>query len=175
MRLLVLAALLLGLAGPAFAQAAPRTIGAPQQQAHLVPSLIVLNARQARLDGQKLVLEGVAANAIVFADRPVRAAGHALTAHVVEEWSSPATGSFARTPPNATVSALSKASSSIVDAVLVLKSARLEGDRLTFDVDILEGDLAGADGPATVFLDIVSLPVTRRTGSRATWYLGTQR
>jgi len=34
-----------------------------------------------------------------------------------------------------------------------LKAPKLEGDRLTFDVDVLEGDLAGADGPASVFID----------------------
>ena len=41
----------------------------------MVPSLIVLNAGGARLDGQVLTLDHVASNAIVFADRPVRAAG----------------------------------------------------------------------------------------------------
>ena len=62
---------------------------------------------RARLDGQVLTLDHVASNAIVFADRPVRAAGHALTQHVLEEW---ATGndSFASDPPNATVSVFGK-------------------------------------------------------------------
>ena len=36
---------------------------------------------------------------------------------------------------------------------VVLKTAKLEGDRLTFDVDVLEGDLAGGDGPAALFID----------------------
>ena len=36
---------------------------------------------------------------------------------------------------------------------MVLKLPKLEGDRLTFDVDVLEGELAGADGPASVFID----------------------
>ncbi len=38
------------------------------------------------------------------------------------------------------------------------KSPKLEGDRLTFDVDVLEGDLAGGDGGASVFMDLVNLP-----------------
>ena len=38
------------------------------------------------------------------------------------------------------------------DAVVVLKTAKLEGDRLTFDVDVLEGDLSGGDGPAALFM-----------------------
>jgi hypothetical protein len=31
---------------------------------------------------------------------------------------------------------------------------------LTFDVRVLEGDLASADGPVSVFVDIVGLPFT---------------
>src|SRR4029078_12609232 len=44
-----------------------------------VPSLAVLNSDGAKLEGGKLVLSGVSTNAIVFADRPVRAAGHVAT------------------------------------------------------------------------------------------------
>jgi hypothetical protein len=35
---------------------------------------------------------------------------------------------------------------------VVLKSPNLEGERLTFDVEVLEGDLNGADGAAAVFI-----------------------
>ena len=121
--------------------------------------------------GGKLVLEGVSPNAIIFADRPVRSAGHALTAHLLEEWSG--NDSFAKTPPNATVSVLMKAKAAVVDAVVVLKSPKLEGDKLTFDVDVLEGDLAGGDGAASVFMDIINLPIARRTSHRGAWYHGT--
>ena len=109
--------------------------------------MIVLNAQGAKLAGQKLTLDGISPNAIVFADRPVRSAGHALTAHLLEEWSINAPDSFAKDPPNATVSVLNKAKAGVADAVVVLKSPKLEGDRLTFDVDVLEGDLAGATVP----------------------------
>ena len=50
-----------------------------------VPSLIVLNAHGVTLQGSTLTLLGVASNAIICADRPVRSAGHALTAHLLEE------------------------------------------------------------------------------------------
>src|SRR5215831_1053347 len=143
----------------------------------VVPSLIVLNARGASLQGQQLTLVGVSPNSIVFADRPVRSAGHVLTTHLLEEW---ATGSdsFAKDPPNATVSVFSKDGSGVRDAVVVLKTPNLSGDRLTFDVQVLEGDLTGADGPASVFIDIIGMPwtplsfagVMRRTARRAAWY-----
>lgn len=152
-------------------QTGPKTIGRPKAPV-LVPSMIVLNARGATLKDKKLVLDGVSPNAIVFADRPVRAAGHALTSHVVEEWSDKAPDSFAKLPPNATVSVFNKAKAGVVDAVVVLKSPRLEGDRLTFDVDVLEGDLAGGDGAVSVFMDIINLPPARRTAHRGAWYAG---
>ena len=152
---------------PTSATSAPKVIGKPQAP-RVVPSMIVLNAKGAKLENGKLVLDGIAPNAIVFADRPVRSAGHALTAHLLEEWS--AGDSFGKTPPNATVSVLMKAKAAVVDAVVVLKSPKLEGDRLTFDVDVLEGDLVGGDGAASVFLDLINLPVARRTGHRAAWY-----
>lgn len=155
-----------------------KSIGRPStHNAEVVPSLIVLNSRGATLQGGKLVLTGVASNSIIFADRPVRSAGHALTAHLIEEWGS-GSDSFGKDPPNATVSAFSKDGSVIRDAVVVLKSPKLEADKLTFDVDVLEGELAGADGPASVFIDIIGLPFTplsyagvaRRTAYRSAWY-----
>ncbi len=162
---------------PAAAQTAAQTTspGAPKvigqaQQPRVVPSMIVLNAKGANLGGGTLVLEGVSPNAIIFADRPVRSAGHALTAHLLEEWSG--NESFAKTPPNATVSVMMKAKAAVVDAVVVLKSPKLEGDKLTFDVDVLEGDLAGGDGAVSVFMDIVNLPLARRTSHRGAWYHG---
>ncbi len=179
---LLAASTLLGLPGVADAQttAAPqsaplpaKTVGQPQQP-QIVPSMIVLNARGAKLMEQKLTLEGISPNAIVFADRPIRSAGHALTKHLLEEWSSAAPDSFAKDPPNATVSVLDKAKGEVVDAVMVLKSPKLEGDRLTFDVEVIEGSLAGGDGAVSVFLDIINLPMARRTSHRSAWYAGAQ-
>lgn len=147
---------------PALAQSTPstpphvplaKTIG--EAGPGIVPSLIVINAGGASLQGGKLTLTGVAPNSIVFADRPVRAAGHSLTAHLLEEWSpgNNSDESFAKDPPNATISVFSKDGSKIRDAVVVLKTAKLDGDRLTFDVDVLEGELTGGDGPAALFID----------------------
>ena len=82
-----------------------KTIG--QARPEVVPSLLVFNARGADLQSDKLVLNGISLNTIVFADRPVRAAGHDLTKHIVEDWAKGA-NNFAKDPPNATVSAFTK-------------------------------------------------------------------
>ena len=166
--LLVLAALLAASTG-ALGQTSTKTIGTPQQP-QIVPSMIVLNAKAATLAGHTLTLDGVSANAIVFADRPVRAAGHALTAHLLEEWSAAAPDSFAKDPPNATVSVLDKASGTVADMVVVLRAPKLDGDKLSFDVAPIDGDLGRANGPATLFIDLVNLPMVRRTAHRAAWY-----
>jgi hypothetical protein len=172
MRFMILAlAAVMGLSAGAAAQtqAPAKTIGTPQQP-QIVPSMIVLNAKGAKITGRTLTLDGVSPNAIVFADRPVRAAGHALTAHLLEEWSDRAPDSFAKDPPNATVSVLNRANAGIADIVAVLKAPKLDGDTLTFEIVPIEGDLGQADGPATVFIDIINLPMARRTAHRAAWY-----
>ncbi len=161
-------------------QAEPKTIGVPSNtKPEIVPSLIVMNSQSATLAGDKLTLMGVSPNVIIFADRPVRSAGHALTKHFLEEWD-PVMGadSFAKDPPNATVSAFNKEASTVKDAVVELTSPKLEGANLTYTVKVLEGDLAGTDGPASVFIDIVGMPRTpmsfagaaRRTAYRGAFY-----
>src|SRR4029077_4558757 len=123
----------------------------------MVPSLFVMNAHGASLQGQTVTLAGVSPASIVFADRPVRAAGHLPTDALLEEWT---TGDFAKDAPNATVSVLSKDGLSAHVVVVELKGPHPDGFLLPFDVGVLEGDLAGADGPASVFVDIIGLPFT---------------
>ena len=154
------------------------TIGQPKSDPQAIyPSLFVINADGATLQGDLLTLTGVSMNSIVFADRPVRAAGHVSTQAIVDEWS-PGQNSFDAVPPNATVSVFSSGSDEVKDAVVVLKEPKLEGDKLTFQVDVLEGDLGQGDGAAAVFIDIIGMPWTplsyagcaRRMTRRAIWY-----
>jgi hypothetical protein len=180
-------ALTAGLCGPgmALAQTAPapsslKTIGTPASAAkpEIVPSLFVLNSRGATLQGDTLTLTGVMPHSIIFADRPVRSAGHQLTADIIAEWGS-GDDSFTKNPPNATISVFGK-DGSVKDAVVVLKSPKLEGDKLTFNVQTLEGDIAGGDGGAALFIDIIGRPFTpmscagvaRRSAFRGAMYAG---
>src|SRR5260221_10272123 len=177
--IVVVAATLCGV-GAAIAQNAPashgmKTIGATAAAAkpEIVPSLFVFNSRGATLQGETLILSGVSPSSIVFADRPVRSAGHQPTADVIAEWGS-GDDSFAKNPPNATVSVFSK-DGTVKDAVVVLKSPKLEGDKLTFNVQTLEGDLTGGDGGAALFIDIIGRPLTPMSFAgvgRGTMYAG---
>jgi hypothetical protein len=59
-------------------------------------------------------------------------------------------------------------------------SPKVDGGKLTFDVDVLEGDFDGADGPGAVVIDIIGRPraplayggVVRRTMRRGAYYAG---
>jgi hypothetical protein len=155
------AALLALLASP-IAASAEDAISAPgakmigqtskPQNSDMIPSLAVINSRGATLQGNVLTMTGVGSNSIVFADRPFRAAGHVLTKHFLKEWDE-GSDSFAKDPPNATISVLSGEGDAVEDAVVVLKSPKLEGDTLTFQVSVLEGGLSKANGPASLFID----------------------
>ena len=137
----------------AIAAPGQKTIGQPQStKGAMVPSLAVINSRGATLQGNVLTMTDVGSNSIVFADRPFRAVGHVLTKHFLREWDE-GSDSFAKDPPNATISVLSAEGDSVEDAVVVLKSPKLEGDKLTFDVAVLEGGLSKATGPASLFID----------------------
>ena len=129
---------------------AQKMIGAPKSE--MIPSLAVINSRGASFQGNALTMTGVSPNSIVFADRPFRAAGHVLTSHFLKEWDE-GSDSFAKDPPNATISVLGADGASVEDAVVVLKAPKLDGDKLTFEVSVLEGGLSKATGPASLFID----------------------
>jgi hypothetical protein len=149
----LVAAPLAASAQDAIAAPGQKTIGQPQSTKDaMIPSLAVINSRGATLQGNILTMTDVGLNSIVFADRPFRAAGHVLTKHFLKEWDE-GSDSFAKDPPNATISVLSAEGDSVEDAVVVLKSPKLEGDKLTFEVTVLEGGLSKATGPASLFID----------------------
>src|SRR5580704_2693248 len=149
----VLATPLAASAQDAIAAPAQKAIGQPQStKGDMIPSLAVINSRGATIQGNILTMTAVGSNAIVFADRPYRAAGHVLTKHFLKEWDE-GSDSFAKDPPNATISVLGAEGDSVEDAVVVLKAPKLEGDNLTFEVSVLEGSLSKATGPASLFID----------------------
>jgi hypothetical protein len=157
-------------AGQSLAQDAPKKPHVPLEKSigqvtptGPIPSLAVINSAGATLEGTKLVLTGVSKNSIVFADRPVRAAGHVTTAQFIMQWDE-GKDNFAIDPPNATVSILGGDGSEVNDAVVTLKTPKLEGDTLTFDVAVLEGSLNNASGPAALFIDAFAVRGPRGGG-----------
>ena len=148
---LVLAATAAGAADQTQHVPLAKTVGKVSNQAP-VPSLGVINAKGATLADGKLVLDGIAGNVIVFADRPVRAAGHEDMDLFIARWGD-GKDSFAKDPPNATISVLGGSDAGVADAVVTISNPKLDGDKLTFDAKVLEGDLKGLKGPAALFID----------------------
>ena len=109
-----------------------------------VPSLFVLNSDGATLADGKLVLTGVSPNSIVFADRPIRSAGHVMTAQFIQQWDEDK-GNFIIDPPNATVSVLGGVGSDVSDAVVTLISQLSRVQRLLFRSRCLRAHLSGRD------------------------------
>ena len=94
----------------------------------------MLNAKGATLADGKLTLTGVCPIRSSSADRPYRAAGHVNTGHFIGQWDE-GNGSFAKDPPNATISVLGRNGTDVSDAVVTLRAPKLDGDTLTFEVD----------------------------------------
>ena len=136
-----------------------------QAGASPVPSLAVLNSHGATLEGNKLTLVGVAPNTIVFSDRPARMAGHVNTAHFISEWDE-GRDSFAKDPPNATISVLGADGTTVDDAVVVLKKPKIEGENLTFEVSRARGQPCWGQGICGPLHRLV-----RRAWRRLAWRL----
>ena len=136
-----------------------------------VPSLFVLNSAGAKLEGKTLTMTGVSANSIVFADRPVRAAGHVTTEQFIMQWDEDK-DNFIKDPPNATISVLGGDGSKVEDAVVTLMKPKLDGGTLTFEVAVLEGSLSGGSGPAALFIDPGAYNYWHAPVYHGSWYAG---
>jgi hypothetical protein len=136
--------------------------------------LFVQNAKSVAFADGKLTLEGVSPATVMFADRPERIAGHMATARFVPFWSE-GKDSFLADPPNATLSFLED--ESLADAVVELQDPVLSGDDLSYRVKVLEGEIPASAGLASLFIDIIGMPLTplsfagarRRVWRRAVW------
>ena len=128
-----------------------------QEGSGMADFLFVQNARGIAYSDGKLALKGVSPVTIMFSDRPERIAGHMTTARFVPFWSE-GKDSFVKDPPNATLSFLEN--KDLADAVVVLREPTLEGEDLTYEVEILEGAIPASAGMASLFIDIIGMPLT---------------
>jgi hypothetical protein len=119
-------------------------------------AMFVQTAEEARAGDGTLTLFHVSASTVYFSDRPQRVVGHVTPRHFVDLWSE-GENSFAEDPPNAYVAFVDR--QKMVDAVVVLRDPRLTGSRLTYSIEILDGDLPPKAGPCTLFIDPVSRPM----------------
>jgi hypothetical protein len=128
------------------------------EEAHkMADFLFVQNARGITYGDGKLTLKGVNPATVMFSDRPERVAGHMSTARFVPFWGE-GKDSFLKDPPNATLSFLEN--KDMADAVVVLHDPVLEGEDLSYKVSVLEGEIPASAGAASLFIDIIGMPLT---------------
>jgi hypothetical protein len=139
--------------------------------------LFVQTAKQMSFDKatKKLTLSGVSPITLFFSDRPKRIAGNMATTAFLPFWST-GSDSFLSDPPNADLSILE--GNVLKQVVIVLKDPVLDGDNLTYTVEVLDGDLPATSQEVSVFIDIIGMPLTpvsfagvaRRSYARAVIY-----
>ena len=123
--------------------------------------LFVQNAQgvEVAADGRTLTLKGLSPTTLFFSDRPVRIAGHYLTAEYLQFWKA-GPDSFLKDPPNATLSVFEPSKDELSDVVVTLRNPRLAGGNLSYDITVISGTLPKSSGPASLFIDIIGLPFT---------------
>lgn len=106
---------------------------------------------------KKLTLINVNPITLFFSDRPERIAGNMTTKAFVPFWSE-GKNSFLSDPPNADLSILE--GNTLKQVVVVLKDPVLEGDSLTYTIEVLNDDLPKSGNNVSVFIDIIGMPLT---------------
>lgn len=123
-----------------------------------VPMLFVQTATGATLVNGKLTMKGVSPMTVYFSDRPTRVAGHLATREMIPLWSE-GKDSFLKDPPNATLSTFT-ADGKVGNVVVELKNPGLNGDQMTYDARVLQGKLPDNAEGASLFIDVVGMPLT---------------
>ena len=128
-----------------------------ENSTHEPAFLLVQSSDGFEYDGSRLTVLGTSPTTIFFSDRPDRIAGH-LPLEKAYEWGRSGDDSFLVDPPNATLSILEHGE--MGNVVVTMSNAIINGDSISFDVNVLEGDLPASGGPNTLFIDVIGRPLT---------------
>ena len=118
----------------------------------------------------QLTLKGIGPTTLYFSDRPNRITGHITSEEFFDSWGE-GDDSFASDPPNAVLSIFSE--EEVNDVVVVLQDPALVGDQMSYQVEILDGEMPAGGGASSLFIDMIGRPLTpvsvagvRRRGRR---------
>ena len=122
-----------------------------------IEALYVQSARGMSYQDGRLTLEGIAPTTILFSDRPDRITGHIPSEEFLDSWGE-GDNSFADDSPNAVLSTFTE--DEINDVVVVLSEPALDGDQMSYSVDILDGEMPEGGGASSLFIDTIGRPLT---------------
>ena len=124
-----------------------------------IEALFVQNAHGLTSGDGTITLHGVSPSTIYFADRPKREVGHMSSRTFVDLWGD-GENSFEIDPPNAALTFLEHEGRTLEDVVVTLTAPRLEGNDLTYAVDVLDGVLPEKAGATALFIDPFGRPLS---------------
>ncbi len=123
-------------------------------------ALFVQSAAAFSSEDGTVTLHDPAASTVYFSEGAQREAGHLPTRRFVELWE--ADGGFGTGNPTAVVSFVDPedGSGAPADAVVALGEPRLDGDELSYAVEVVEGELPATAGPCALFIDSLASPLS---------------
>src|SRR6266571_7371061 len=124
-----------------------------------IEALFVQSAHGLTTSNGTVTFHGLAHSTLFFADRPQRVVGHLSSKKFVSQWGD-GENSFAEDPPNAVVSFLEDGDAVPEDVTIVIRDPKLEGDTLTYKVEVLDGTLPAKAGPCSLFIDPFGRPLS---------------
>jgi len=130
-----------------------------EQQVDQIEALFVQSAHGLTTSNGTVTFHGLAHSTLFFADRPQRVVGHLSSKKFVSQWGDGET-SFAEDPPNAVVSFLEDGDATPEEVTVTIRDPQLDGDTLTYNIDILDGKLPAKAGPCALFIDPVGRPLS---------------
>ena len=124
-----------------------------------IEALFVQSAHGLTTSKGSVTFHGLAHATIFFSDRPQRVVGHLSSRKFVDQWGE-GEDSFADDPPNAVLSFLEDGDTVPEEVTKTISDPHLDGDTLTYTVDILDGMLPASSGPCSLFIDPVGRPLS---------------
>ena len=112
--------------------------------------LYVVNATGGSFDGKTITLHDVPPT-LMFSDRPNRIYGH-MTLSELLPMVKEGPDSFVENPPNAVLSTFREGELP-TEATVTMFDAGIDGENLTFTVNVLDGSIPATFGPASLFVD----------------------
>ena len=130
-----------------------------EPQVDSIEALFVHSAHGLTSSQGTVTFHGLAHATLFFSDRPQRVVGHMTSRKFVDQWGE-GEDSFAEDPPNAVLSFLEDSDTVPEEVTMTISDPQLDGDTLTYTVDILDGMLPASAGPCSLFIDPVGRPLS---------------
>ena len=124
-----------------------------------IEALFVQSAHGLTTSNGTMTLHGLAHQTLFFADRPQRVVGHLTSKKFVHQWGE-GEDSFADDPPNAVVSFLENGDEVPEEVTMTIMDPHIDGDTLTYKVNVLDGTLPTTAGSCSLFIDPIGRPLS---------------